>query len=353
MLIVNFFGAPGAGKSTGAAYVFSRLKMAGVKCELATEFAKDAVWENNQEVLRNQIKILGEQYFKITRCEGKVDVLVTDSPLINCYYYNSDRSLGNGFKQLVFDLFGKYENMNFFINRTKPYVQEGRVQDEEESNIVGEELKDTILATGIPFEEYNGDIEDYDKITQRVLSVMRNRGLITKEIAALDPFADRCEKDAEDVSCDSFEVIKKPTHGGVSIYTDGACSGNPGPGGWGAVIISDGVEHELSGSNPSTTNNRMELTAVISALQAIESQDNIKLMSDSKYVCSAINNGWLDNWVKNGWKTASKKPVLNKDLWEELLVLLRDRKVDFSWVKGHHGNKYNERCDALATSAIG
>lgn len=97
----------------------------------------------------------------------------------------------------------------------------------------------------------------------------------------------------------------------------------------------------------------MELTAVISALQAIEPQDNIKLMSDSKYVCSAINNGWLDNWVKNGWKTASKKPVLNKDLWEELLVLLRDRKVDFSWVKGHHGNKYNERCDALATSAIG
>lgn len=134
----------------------------------------------------------------------------------------------------------------------------------------------------------------------------------------------------------------------IEIYTDGACSGNPGPGGWGAVLVYNGKEKELSGSEKNTTNNRMELTAVIMALNALNQPCEVKLTTDSKYVCDAINKGWVYSWRKNGWRKSDKKPALNVDLWEELLSLLEKHEVEFIWVKGHNGHKYNEICDALA-----
>ncbi|WP_456068881.1 ribonuclease HI [Eubacterium sp.] len=134
----------------------------------------------------------------------------------------------------------------------------------------------------------------------------------------------------------------------IEIYTDGACSGNPGPGGWGAVLVYNGKEKELSGSEKNTTNNRMELTAVIMALNALNQPCEVKLTTDSKYVCDAVNKGWVYSWRKNGWKKSDKKPVLNVDLWKELLSLLEKHEVEFIWVKGHNGHKYNEICDALA-----
>lgn len=136
----------------------------------------------------------------------------------------------------------------------------------------------------------------------------------------------------------------------VEIYTDGACSGNPGKGGWGAVLVYGEKEKELSGAEKDTTNNRMELTAVIEALDALNQPCNVVLTTDSKYVCDAINKGWVYSWKKNGWKKSDKKPALNVDLWEKLLPLLEKHNVEFVWVKGHNGHPYNERCDTLAVS---
>lgn len=134
----------------------------------------------------------------------------------------------------------------------------------------------------------------------------------------------------------------------IDIYTDGACSGNPGKGGWGAVLVYNGVEKELSGGEDNTTNNRMELTAVISALNALKEPCEVTLTTDSKYVCDAVEKGWVYGWKRNGWKKADKKPALNVDLWEMLLPLLDKHKVNFVWVKGHNGHPYNEQCDRLA-----
>ncbi len=136
----------------------------------------------------------------------------------------------------------------------------------------------------------------------------------------------------------------------VDIYTDGACSGNPGKGGWGAVLVYGNTEKEISGGNSDTTNNRMELTAVIEALKMLKMPCNVTLTTDSKYVCDAINQQWVYSWKKNGWKKADKKPALNVDLWEELLPLLEIHNVTFNWVKGHNGHPYNERCDSLAVN---
>lgn len=136
----------------------------------------------------------------------------------------------------------------------------------------------------------------------------------------------------------------------VEIFTDGACSGNPGPGGWGAVLRFGGREKELSGGEKDTTNNRMELTAVISALSALQEPCKVKLTTDSKYVCDAVLQGWVYSWQKNGWRKADKKPALNVDLWEKLLPLLETHEVEFCWVKGHAGHPENERCDTLAVS---
>ena len=136
----------------------------------------------------------------------------------------------------------------------------------------------------------------------------------------------------------------------IEIYTDGACSGNPGKGGWGAVLVYNGIEKELSGGELETTNNRMELTAVIEALSKLKEPCEVTLTTDSKYVCDAINEGWLNSWKNNNWKKADKKPALNVDLWQKLLPLLETHRVEFCWVKGHNGHPYNERCDSLAVS---
>ncbi|MBE6601411.1 MAG: ribonuclease HI [Ruminococcaceae bacterium] len=136
----------------------------------------------------------------------------------------------------------------------------------------------------------------------------------------------------------------------VAIYTDGACRGNPGRGGWGAVLVYNGVEKELSGGEAMTTNNRMELVAAISALAALREPCRVTLTSDSKYLVDAITKGWAESWRAKGWKKADKSPALNPDLWERLLALLAKHEVEFVWVKGHDGHPYNERCDKLATA---
>ena len=136
----------------------------------------------------------------------------------------------------------------------------------------------------------------------------------------------------------------------VTIYTDGACSGNPGPGGWGAILEWNGVEKELSGGENPTTNNRMELLAVISALEKLNQSCIVELYSDSKYVIDSLTKGWLDSWIKNGWRKADKKPVLNIDLWERLLPLLDKHEVPYHWVKGHAENEKNNRCDQMAVA---
>ena len=138
----------------------------------------------------------------------------------------------------------------------------------------------------------------------------------------------------------------------VDIYTDGACSGNPGPGGWAAVLIAGGKEREISGYAPSTTNNRMELTAAIEALKRLKSPCSVRLYSDSAYLVSAFNKNWIGNWKRNGWKNASKDPVSNQDLWEELDRLAAIHSVEWIKVAGHADNEYNNRCDALAVQAI-
>ena len=134
----------------------------------------------------------------------------------------------------------------------------------------------------------------------------------------------------------------------VTIYTDGACSGNPGPGGWGAILVYKGVEKELSGGEAQTTNNSMELTAVIMALLALRESCRVELYSDSKYVVDALEKGWAWGWRKKGWIKADKKPALNPDLWETLLDLTRQHEMHCHWVKGHAENEYNNRCDQLA-----
>ena len=136
----------------------------------------------------------------------------------------------------------------------------------------------------------------------------------------------------------------------VTIYTDGACSGNPGPGGWGAVLMYGKRKKELSGGEPSTTNNRMELIAVITALEALKEPCDVILYTDSQYVANAINLGWLESWKLKGWKRKGGE-VKNPDLWVKLTPLLDKHKVTFEWVKGHADNEYNNRCDELAVLA--
>jgi ribonuclease HI len=136
----------------------------------------------------------------------------------------------------------------------------------------------------------------------------------------------------------------------VEIYTDGACRGNPGRGGWGAVLVYRGIEREMSGGEAMTTNNRMELTAAIEALAALKEPCRVTLTSDSKYLVDAIEQGWARSWKAKGWRKADKSPALNPDLWEKLLKLLDTHEVELVWVKGHDGHPYNERCDKLATA---
>ena len=134
----------------------------------------------------------------------------------------------------------------------------------------------------------------------------------------------------------------------VYIYTDGSCKCNPGPGGWCAILVYNGVEKVISGGASKTTNNRMELTAIIEALRALKEQCRVTLTSDSKYALDALQNGWAVSWRAKGWRKADKSPALNPDLWEELLSLVEKHEIEYVWVKGHAGHEYNERCDERA-----
>ena len=136
----------------------------------------------------------------------------------------------------------------------------------------------------------------------------------------------------------------------VEIFTDGACSGNPGPGGWSAILRYNGIEKKISGGAPDTTNNRMELTGVIEALRLLKEPCRVVLTSDSKYVCDAVQKGWAKSWRRNGWRKADKKPALNSDLWGTLLELLEHHDVAFQWIKGHAGHPENEECDKMAVA---
>ena len=138
----------------------------------------------------------------------------------------------------------------------------------------------------------------------------------------------------------------------VTIYTDGACSGNPGPGGWAAILMYKGIEKEISGGEKNTTNNIMELTAAVRGLQLLKYPCEVQLYSDSAYLVNGFKQGWIYNWQRNNWKTSNKEPVKNREIWEELYNLTKIHKVEFIKVKGHSDNEYNNRCDELARNAI-
>lgn len=171
-VIVNLMGTPGAGKSTGCAYIFSKLKLAGVNVELITEFAKDKVWEKNQTALDDQLYIFGKQHYKIQRCIGKVDVIVTDSPLIHSVLYNNDKVLGEEFNNLVIKVFKSYNNMNYLINRTKPYNPIGRYQTETQADALKSSIMNILNKYNIKIREKNGDLQSYDEIVNETLYVL-------------------------------------------------------------------------------------------------------------------------------------------------------------------------------------
>ena len=163
----------------------------------------------------------------------------------------------------------------------------------------------------------------------------------------------RSKAEAPEIPAQNTEVVEKTsaakTRAKAHAYTDGACKGNPGPGGWGAIVVAGGSEVELCGGEPATTNNKMELSAVIAALNYFHAPSDITLTTDSKYIVDAVQKGWLSNWKNNGWRKADKRAVANVELWEQLLFLLEKHHVTFVWIKGHAGHAYNERCDRLAT----
>ena len=136
----------------------------------------------------------------------------------------------------------------------------------------------------------------------------------------------------------------------VTIFTDGACSGNPGPGGWGAILRYRGIERAISCGAAETTNNRMELTAVRQAFSLLKEPCEVTLCSDSKYVMDGLSKGWAESWRRNGWRKSDKKPALNADLWQQLLEVIRPHRIHYQWIKGHAGHPENERCDAMAVA---
>ena len=163
------FGAPGSGKSTGASYVFSKLKLAGVNAELVTEFAKDKVWEESKAAFQNQAYIFGEQYFRISRLQGKVDVVVTDSPILLSSFYENDPVLGAEFDVLVTNAFNSYNSMNILVNRVKPYNPAGRFQNEEESDALAKELVAFLEAHNVDYIQCPGSFDGYDRLVSDIL----------------------------------------------------------------------------------------------------------------------------------------------------------------------------------------
>ena len=168
MLVVNLFGTPGAGKSTGAAYIFSNLKMRGINAELVTEFAKDMVWEDNKEVFKNQAYIFGTQSFRISRCQDKVDVIVTDCPLFLTAFYNQSPILGKQFNDVVFSVFNSYNNINYFIDRVKDYNPIGRLQTEKESLALKAPMLQMLKDYKVDFTTIDGSLKGYDLIVEQV-----------------------------------------------------------------------------------------------------------------------------------------------------------------------------------------
>ena len=175
MIVVNMFGAPGAGKSTGAAYVFSKLKMAGINAELVTEFAKDKVWEGSQAVFQNQAYIFGKQYFRISRLQDKVDVVITDSPILLSSFYNKDELLGKELDALVTKVFESYQNFNVYINRAKAYNPAGRFQTEAESDKLAIDLCNFLNNHGVTCKHYTGSEEGYDVLVSDILKALKER----------------------------------------------------------------------------------------------------------------------------------------------------------------------------------
>jgi len=179
VIVVNLFGGPGTGKSTGAAYIFSMLKMHGINAELVTEFAKDKTWESNFTALNNQAYIFGKQYYKMSRCADQVDVIITDSPLLLSSIYNSSPILGDIFNQTILNVFNSYENFNYVLNRVKPYNPIGRNQTEEESAIITEQIVSMLEENDIEFEYQDGCIEGYINIFNDVLKRLKGTKWIT------------------------------------------------------------------------------------------------------------------------------------------------------------------------------
>lgn len=169
-LVINLFGGPGTGKSTGAAYIFSQLKLKGYDCELVTEFAKDKVWENNKEVFKNQFYITGKQSFKISRCNGKVDIIITDSPILLGAIYEDSKK----FKAAVLEEFNKYRNLNFFIIRQKEYNPNGRNQTEEEAKLIDEKILNYLNENKVNYTLCLGDISGYDFIVDYIITLLDN-----------------------------------------------------------------------------------------------------------------------------------------------------------------------------------
>lgn len=173
-IVINLTGAPGAGKSTGAAKLFCELKMLGINCELVGEFAKDKTWEHNLTALNCQEYVFGKQSYRLARCRDEVDVIVTDSPLPLTIIYNSNEAIAKPLEELVMAIFNSYENINFFINRTKPYNPKGRNQTAEESDNLSLEIKKLYERLGIEYTEITGDTEGYTKAIELILARLKN-----------------------------------------------------------------------------------------------------------------------------------------------------------------------------------
>lgn len=171
MIIVNLFGVPGAGKSTGAAYIFSKLKMRGIEAELITEFAKDKVWENSEKAFQNQAYIFGQQSFRISRMENEVDIVITDSPLLLSAFYNTNPVLGESFNDVVANVFHSYNNINYLLTRVKPYHAKGRLQTEEESDALAEPMKQLLNKYNVLYTQIPGDISGYDAIVEDIHTI--------------------------------------------------------------------------------------------------------------------------------------------------------------------------------------
>lgn len=182
MILVNLYGAPGAGKSTGAAYIFSQLKMRGINAELVTEFAKDKVWEESKEVFNNQAYIFGKQYFRISRCADKVDVIITDSPLLLSTIYNDNPILGEEFNNVVRNVANSYDSINYYITRVKDYNPKGRFQSEEESDAIANRVKNMLDCEGVEYIEKPGSKASYDEIYEEVLETV----LVNEILNSLD-----------------------------------------------------------------------------------------------------------------------------------------------------------------------